>query len=57
MLLSVCVEGGTSTTDGAIDPLADDVPLTGGRRGAAAGLGSVATSTSLTPQTATAPTH
>jgi hypothetical protein len=55
--MSVCVEGGTSTTDGAIDPLADDVPLTGGRRGAAAGLGSVATSTSLTPQTATAPTH
>src|SRR5450631_2059629 len=34
----------------------DDVPLTGGRRGAVAGFGSVATSTPLTPQTATAPT-
>jgi hypothetical protein len=33
----------------------DDEPLTGGRNGAAAGFGSVATSTPLTPHRATAP--
>ncbi len=34
----------------------DDEPVTGGRSGAVTGLGSVATSRPLTPQTAAAPT-
>jgi hypothetical protein len=43
-------EGGITSAEAL-----DDEPLTGGRNGAAAGLGSVATSTPLTPHRATAP--
>lgn len=43
-------EGGITSAEAL-----DGEPLTGGRNGAAAGFGSVATSTPLTPHRATAP--